>query len=121
MLEAAPPAGDNSGPAVPDLVLCQDMLGGSRVIGNLGGGRFDAVSEKGALYLGAPNFARTNIVDISHQIRAVAFPVAQWQEMLDASADGQFSFDLANVYDGMFDSPAIRSALRNLWALCDEE
>lgn len=103
LLEATPPAGDNSGPAVPDLVLCQDMLGGSRVIGNLGGRHFDVVSEKGGLFLAAPNFARKNIVDKSHRIRAVAFPVAQWQQMLDEAANGPFSLDLA------------------LWTLCDEE
>lgn len=121
LLEATPPAGDNSGPAVPDLVLCEDMLGGSHVIGNLGGGHFDVVSQKGALYLAAPNFARTNIVAKSHRIRALAFPVAQWQQMLDEAADGPFSLDLAKVYDGMFHSPAIRSSLRTLWTLCDDE
>jgi AraC family transcriptional regulator len=38
MLEAAPPAGDMSHPAVPDLVLYQDVLGGNRVSGDMGGG-----------------------------------------------------------------------------------
>jgi AraC family transcriptional regulator len=41
--------------------------------------------------------------------------------MLDGSADGQFSFDFPHLYGGTFHSPAIRSALRNLWALCDDE
>jgi AraC family transcriptional regulator len=121
LLEIERPAGNMSRSGLPDLVLVQDMLGGSRVSGNLGGGRFDVMSKRGALFLGAPNFALTSNVDIGHQMRAVAFPVAQWQTMLDEAVDGQFSFDLARVYDGMFDSPAIRSALRNLWALCAEE
>jgi AraC family transcriptional regulator len=41
--------------------------------------------------------------------------------MLDGSADGQFSFDFPHLSGGTFHSPAIRSALRNLWALCDDE
>ncbi|QEE43207.1 helix-turn-helix transcriptional regulator (plasmid) [Rhizobium sp. WL3] len=121
MLEAEPPAGDNSGPAVPDLVLAEDVFGGSRVSGNLGGGRFNVTSEKGALYLAAPNFARTNIVENSHRIRVLSFPVAQWQMTLDEVGNGRFSFDMPHIYDGMFHSQTIRSALRNLWALCSEE
>jgi AraC family transcriptional regulator len=115
------PAGDMSRSGLPDLVLCQDMLGGSRVTGNLGGGRFDVMSKKGGLYLAAPDFALTSIVGTSHQIRALSYPVAQWQEMLDEAADGRFSFDFAHIYGGMFDSPTIRSGLRSLWALCEDE
>ena len=115
------PAGDMSRSGLPDLVLCQDMLGGSRVTGNLGGGRFDVMSKKGGLYLAAPDFALTSFVDTRHQIRALSFPVAQWQEMLDEAADGLFSFDLAHIYGGMFDSPTIRSGLGTLWALCEDE
>lgn len=121
LLEIERPAGNMSRSGLPDLVLVQDTLGGSRVSGNLGGGRFDVMSKKGALFLGAPNFALTSNVDAGHRMRAVAFPVAQWQTMLDEAVNGQFSFDLAHVYDGIFDSAAIRSALRNLWALCAEE
>lgn len=121
LLEADPPAGDNSGPAVPDLVLAEDVLGGSRVSGNLGGGRFDVTSEKGALYLAAPNFARTNIVERGHRIRALSFPLSQWQTTLDEVGDGHFSFDMPHLYGGMFHSLTIKSALRNLWALCGEE
>ncbi|MDQ0314927.1 AraC family transcriptional regulator [Amorphus orientalis] len=106
---------------LPDLVLVQDMQGGSRISGNLGGGSFDVMSENGALFLGAPNFALTSNADIGHRMRAVAFPVAQWHKMLDEAVDGPFSFDLARVYDGMFDSPEIRSALGTLWALIKEE
>ncbi len=121
LLEIERPAGDMSRSGLPDLVLCQDMLGGSRLVGNLGGGRFDVASQKGDLTLAAPNFALASTVDTSQQVRALAFPVAQWQEMLDDAADGRFSFDLPHIYSGKFDSPAIRSALRTLWALCDEE
>lgn len=106
---------------LPDLVLVQDTRGGSRVSGSLGGGRFNVMSKKGALYLGAPNFSLTSNVDIGHQMRVVAFPLSQWQCLLDEAVDRPFSFDLAHVYDGMFESPAIRSALRRLWALWAEE
>jgi AraC family transcriptional regulator len=37
LLDLARPAGDMSRPALSDIVLYQDMLGGSRVSGDLGG------------------------------------------------------------------------------------
>ncbi|RCS24216.1 AraC family transcriptional regulator [Phyllobacterium salinisoli] len=121
LLEIQRPAGDMSRPALPDIVLMEDMLGCSRVRGDLGGGRFDMMTEKGILAVAAPNFATTVINDESHRLRSLAFPMAQWQGVLDEAADGRFSFDSSCIYGRMFDSPAIRSALRNLWALCEEE
>ncbi|PTM96496.1 AraC family transcriptional regulator [Mycoplana dimorpha] len=121
MLEAAQPAGDMSDPAVPDLILYQDLLGGSRVSGDIGGGNFDVMSEKGGFFLAAPNFANKVMVDTSHQLRSLSFPIAQWQTVLDEAADGRFSFDRLVVYGGTFASPSIRSALQRLWGLCDEE
>ncbi|WP_244489779.1 MULTISPECIES: AraC family transcriptional regulator [unclassified Rhizobium] len=110
-----------SRPALPDIVLMEDMLGCSRVRGDLGGGRFDLTTGKGTLALAAPNFATRVINDETHQLRSLAFPLAQWQGVLDEAADGQFSFDTSCIYGRVFDSSAIRSALRNLWALCEEE
>jgi len=121
MLEAAQPAGDMSDPAVPDLILYQDLLGGSRVSGNLGGGRFDVMSEKGGFFLAAPNFANEVIVDTSHRLRSLSFPMAQWQQVLEEASDSDFSFDRPEIYGGTFLSQAIRSAVRNLWALCEDE
>src|SRR5690606_35215148 len=121
LLEAAQPAGDMSDPAVPDLILYQDLLGGSRVSGALRGGSVDVMSERGGFVLAAPNFANKVMVDTSHQLRSLSFPMAQWQNVLDEATDGQFSFDRLGIYGGTFTSPAVRSALRNLWALCDEE
>lgn len=121
LLEATQPAGDMSDPAVPDLVLYQDLLGGSRVSGNLGGGRFDVTSEKGGFFLAAPNFANTVMVDADHQLRSLSFPIAQWQKVLEEDAGGQFSFDRLEICCEMFASPTIRSVFRNLWTLCDEE
>lgn len=121
MLEAAQPAGDMSDPAVPDLILYQDLLGGNRVIGNMGGGRFDVTSERGGFYLAAPNFASDIVVETNHQLRSLSLPIAKWQSVLDDAADGQFSFDHLSLYSGTFTSPSIRSALQRLWALSDEE
>lgn len=121
LLEAAQPAGDMSDPAVPDLILYQDLLGGSRVSGDLGGGRFNVKSEKGGFFVAAPNFANTVLVDASHQLRSVSFPVAEWQSVLDDAADGRLSLESLQVDRGSFHSPAIQSALRTLWALCEEE
>jgi len=121
LLEVQRPAGDMSRPALPDIVLMEDILGCSRVRGDLGGGRFDVTTGKGTLALAAPNFATTVINDERHQLRSLAFPLAQWQSELDEAADGRFSFDTSCIYGRVFDSSAIRSALRSLWALCEEE
>jgi AraC family transcriptional regulator len=120
LLEVERPAGDMSRPAVTDIVLYQDLRGGSRVSGNLGGGRFDVISKKGDFALAAPNFATEAIMEESHQLRSLAFPMKNWQGMLDEAAEGSLS-DLPLTYGRMFVSPAIRSAFRSLWALCAEE
>ncbi|ATD67355.1 AraC family transcriptional regulator [Luteimonas chenhongjianii] len=121
LLEMERPGGDMSRPALPELVLSQDLLGGSRVHGDSGGGRFDVVSEKGAFYLSAPDVVNTITIDVRHRTRALAFPAAQWQGVLDEAVDGRFSMECLRLYRGMFHSPAMRSALRSLWILCEEE
>jgi AraC family transcriptional regulator len=121
LLEIQRPAGDMSRPALPDIVLVEDMLGCSRVRGDLGGGRFDVASQKGTLAVAAPNFATTVFNDQSHRLRSLAFPLAQWQGMLDEAADGRFAIDTSLIYGRVFDSPVIRSTLRKLWALCSDE
>jgi AraC family transcriptional regulator len=121
LLEVQRPAGDMSRPALPDIVLMEDMLGCSRVRGDLGGGRFDVTTGKGTLAVAAPNFATTVINDESHRLRSLALPLAQWQGVLDEGADGRFSFDTSCIYGRVFDSSAIRSGFRNLWALCEDE
>lgn len=120
-LEAERYAGDMPRPAMPDLVLHQDLTGGSPLRGNTGGGYVDLTSEKGGFYLAAPDFAITSIVDSSMQIRALSFPVAQWQDVLEDASDGQVSFERLRLYRGLFHSLPIQSALRNLRALGDEE
>jgi AraC family transcriptional regulator len=87
----------------------------------LGGGRFDVTTRKGTLALAAPDFATTVINDERHSLRSLAFPVAQWQGVLDEAADGRFSFDTSCIYGRVFESSAIRAALRSLWAQCEEE
>jgi AraC family transcriptional regulator len=110
-----------SRPALPDIVLVEDMLGCSRVRGDLGGGRFDVTTGKGTLAVAAPHFATTVINDGSHRLRSLAFPLAQWQGALDEAADGRFSIDASRIYGRVFESSAIRSAFRKLWALCEVE
>lgn len=121
MLEVARPGGEMYRPALPELVLYQDLVGGSRVRGDSGGGHFDVTSEKGDFYLDAPNFANTVNVATNHRLRSLAFPTAQWETVLDEAAEGRCSLESLQLYRGPFRSPAIRSALRNLWALSDEE
>jgi len=114
LLEVERPAGDMSRPALPDIVLIEDMLGCSRVRGDLGGGRFDVTTGKGTLAVAAPNFATTVINDDSHRLRSLVFPMMQWQKLLGEAANGDFSVDLSRSYGRLFDSPAIRSALSTL-------
>ncbi|MAS41845.1 MAG: AraC family transcriptional regulator [Rhodobacteraceae bacterium] len=121
LLDVQRPAGDMSRPALPDIVLMEDMLGCRRVRADLGGGRFDMATGKGALALAAPNFATEVINDERHRLRCLAFPMAQWQGVLEEAADGRFSFDTSCLYGQVFDSPAIKSTIRSLWALCEEE
>src|SRR5690606_31782145 len=101
LLEVERPAGDMSRPGVSDIVLYQDLLGGSRVSGDLGGGRVSVIGKKGQFALAAPNFATEAIMDESHQLRSLAFPMEQWQKMLDDAADGG-SADFSLIYGRMF-------------------
>jgi AraC family transcriptional regulator len=119
LIEIVRPAGDMSRPAIPELVLYQDQIGGGYVRGNAGGGPFKQLSEKGALYLAAPNFANTVIASTHHKLHSLSFPVAHWQNILEEAGGG--SLDDFRLYRGAFHSPAIQSTLRNLWALSEEE
>src|SRR5690606_4546548 len=63
----------------------------------------------------------TVMVDASHQLRSLSFPTTRWQNVFDEAADGRLSLDCLQVNRGLFHSPTIQSAVRNLWVLCDEE
>lgn len=121
MIELSRPGGEVPLPALPELVLVQDILGGTRTSGNNGNGHFDVISELGAFYLPAPNFAHTVSVNKSNKIRSLSFSLAQWQTVLDEASEGRFSVDCLQPSRGFFHSPIMRSALQNLWFLCEEE
>jgi AraC family transcriptional regulator len=121
MVDLIRPAGDMSHPALPELVLYQDQLGGSRVSVNNGSGHFNAISERGAFYLSPPQVAQIGEVDSSHQLRSLSFSLSQWQSVLDEASEGQFTVESLRPHRGFFHSPSIRSAFQNLWFLCDEE
>ena len=55
-----------------------------------------------------------------HRIRSFAFPTAQWGSVLDETPDGPHSINGLRCR-GAFVTPAIRSALRNLWSLCEKD
>jgi AraC family transcriptional regulator len=121
LIELARPGGDMTRPALPELILYQDMQGGSGVRGDAGGGYFDETSKKGSLYLSAPDSPNKIYVATNHHLRSLAFATAQWQTVIDEASDGTVTLDHLRLYRGSFSSPAVRSVLRNLWALCDEE
>jgi AraC family transcriptional regulator len=120
MLEAIQPPAEMSDPAVPDLVLHQDLRGGSSITANLGGGRFDITTKKGGFVLAAPNFANHLKSSTRHHIRSFALPVAEWQDVLNQACVRPFSFECLR-YNQTYNSPVVRSTLRNLWALSEDE
>lgn len=121
LVESALPAGVTSDPAVPDLVLHQTLVSGYCVGGDLGGGRFTGTTERGGLFLTAPNFAATLEGNGDRRTRSLSFPKAQWRNVLGRADGDELSFDYGQLHKGMFRSPAIRSAMQHLWRLCDEE
>lgn len=121
MIEVARPGGDFNRPALADLILYQDMQGGSRVRGDSGGGYFDEASEKGTCFLSAPDFPNTIHITAYHQSRGMAFPKAHWQSVIEEASDGKATMDNLSLYKGSFSSPGLLAKLRNIWALCDEE
>ena len=121
MLEATQPAGDMSIPAVPDFVLYQDLLGGSHINADHGGGRFSATTDKGGFVLAAPDFAISSMVSTPHHLRSFAFSVAHWQSVLDEAMDRHFSFDSLGIFRGAFTMPTIQTALQKLWSLSADE
>lgn len=121
LIETAIPAIELSDPAVPELVLHCDMIGGFGINADLGAGRFSATSRRGDFLLNASDFANSISVDSYHQIRSMAFPVSYWGQFLEDAADRATSLDFGALHCGMFGSSAIRSAQRQLWRICDEE
>lgn len=121
LIEVLRPGGDMSRPTLPDLILYQDMQGGSRVRGDSGGGYFDVTSKKGDFYLSAPDAPNKVYVATNHHLRSLAFSTAQWQTTLDEASDGTVTLERLRCFRGSFSSPSIKSAFRNLWAICDEE
>lgn len=121
MVELARPGGEFNRPALPDLILYQDMQGGSRISGDCGGGYFHEASEKGTCFLSAPDFPNTIHVTTYHQTRGMAFPKEHWQSVIEEASDGKATMEGLSLYKGSFSSPALLSKLRNIWALCDEE
>jgi AraC family transcriptional regulator len=121
LLKAERPAGDMSRPALQDIVLYEDMIGGCHVSGNLGAGRFSQMSKNGDLSLIPPDFATTAIMDHNQSVRSLAFPVAQWKSVIEDAADGRPSFDGSELYGRIFNSSTVQSLVRKLWAVSDEE
>lgn len=121
LVESALRAGVTSDPAVPELVLHQTLVNGYCVGGDLGGGRFTGTTERGGLFLTAPDFAATLEGDGDRRTRSLSFPKGQWRNVLGRAAGDELSFDHGQLHKGMFRSPTIRWERQQLWRLCDEE
>jgi AraC family transcriptional regulator len=120
LVESAMPAGTVSDPGVPDLVLHQALVSGCRATTNLGAGKFSVTTERGSFFLAPPNFALSASVDRDRRARSLSFPAAQWKELLVDSSDSSPSFDFGKLHRGPFGSATLRTALQQLWSLCDE-
>lgn len=121
LMETALPALEMSDPAVPDLVLHYDLVGGFAIDADLGSGHFNATSRQGNFLLAAPNFKNSISVDSNHQIRSITFPTAYWGRLIDDTTHRGASLDFGALHRGTFTSSKIRTAQRQLWSLCDEE
>ncbi|MDZ5696072.1 AraC family transcriptional regulator [Chelativorans sp. M5D2P16] len=121
LMETAMPAVEMSDPAVPDLVLHYDLIGGFGLDADLGSGRFSTTTHQGDFLLAAPNFANSVRVDRNHQIRSMTFSTAYWRRFFEDTPDRASSFDFGALHRGTFASSNIRSAQRQLWRLCHEE
>lgn len=108
-------------PAVPDLVVHQNMTVGTHLSASLGAGAFAVAMEVGGCVVAAPNFAIDTRVPSNHQVRSVAFPVAQWANILDEASEGKLTFDILRIYRGAFVTPTLQGKLRKLWAVCAEQ
>lgn len=121
LFEMARPGGEYPQPAVPDFVLYQTLDGGARVRGNAGWGRFDAVSQKGSIYLSAPNFSDEISIDRWHRTRTLTLPLTHWQETLAESSDGKCMIESLRGSAQALQSPILQSAFRTLWALSEAD
>ncbi len=121
LFETARPRGEYPQPVVPDLVLYQAMESGVRVRGNAGWGRFDAVSQKGSIFLSAPDFADEISIDRWHRTRILTLPLTHWQGTLAESSDGRCMIETLRGSGQALQSPALQSAFRTLWALSEAE
>lgn len=114
-------AGDISRPAVSDLVLYQELRGGSRLNCDFGEGKQTFTVQRGTLVLAPPDTAIANTADAAHRVRSIAFPLMHWSSFIDQATDGKVSFSRSFRYGKLPDSPAIRASLHNLWSIRDLE
>jgi AraC family transcriptional regulator len=122
MVEAIRPRGDLSRMALPSMVLNEDLVGGTTLSGDFGGGSFTGTSIKRGFYLAPPNADYKLIVDAKHHTRALAFSIDYWQKVVDWAADRNFSLTGTKLFNGRcFRSPLIHSIFSKLWQLCDDE
>ena len=120
LVESAMPAGTVSDPGMPDLVLHQALVSGCRATSNLGAGKFSVTTERGSFFLAPPNFAVSASVDRVRHARSLSFPAARWKDLLVDSPNSSPSFDFGKLHRGPFGSATLRTALQQLWSLCDE-
>lgn len=121
MLELERPGGDMSHPPLSDLVLLETLQPIERVSCNSGGGFFDTTGTKGDFFLSPPNVDVSIVIEGSHRLRSLSFPVMHWESWLGEATNGSFSVDFLQLCRGPFRSPILTSALRSLWLRCEEE
>lgn len=115
MIEVAQPPGDFSDPPIDDLVIIRAVSDGMSQRSDLGGGRFEARSRPGDLFLVAPGTTTDILVHNDHVIRCFAFPAALLRPHLEEARPNGEPFDFGRLQAGPFRHPLVLSLLDRLW------
>jgi AraC family transcriptional regulator len=117
LLEVGQPSGDWSDPAVPDLIVIQNMTERSRVHCDLGGGRFSARMPKGAFNFVPPNTSTDIVLDNAHELRVCAIPEAYIIPLLAGVRPAGDLFDFGHLHTGYLRSEVMNTLLDRMWEL----
>jgi AraC family transcriptional regulator len=115
LFDIGQPPGDWSDPALPDLVIIQNLTQGMRAHCDLGGGRFSMRPPSGAINIVPPHTPTDIVVDDAHEIRVCAIPASYLAPILiEAGRSGEL-FDFGRLHTSFFRSDTIGGLLGRMW------
>lgn len=116
LLEVAQPPGDFSDPPTASLTVIRALSDGIHQRSDLGGGRFEARSRSGDLFIIAPGIATDILVHNDHVIRCFGIHDASLRPHLKAVRSAGDPFDFGPLHAGPFRNPFVLGLLDRLWA-----